>query len=271
MRRHRVLAALLVAIPLWAAAQEEEPPPFENQALLDIVAMAEANVAVDVMLARVDQIGEFPVLDGRDLAELKRRGVSDKVLLRMIELSTPEEAATPTRENVEPEEPVVPLPEGAAEIEVKVRRPFPVTYFEVAVDSRLVHTEGWIWQGSAEGEHHLKRPFPTRGPDPVTAFSSPVDPGSYAVKVGFAVSQVKGDPGTEWGEWAGEEYVTRGMRAIGEPLPGEAPSGNVGAECSVRAGQVCRVMVTFARTSPTSLGGMPIYSVRYRSEVDERR
>jgi len=271
MRRHAILVVLFMALPLLVGAQDETPPSFDNPAIQDVLAMVEANLAPDVMIARVNKIGVFPELDGRDLAELKRQGVPDKVLLRMIELSVPEEVPTPAKPGLEPEQPVVPLPEGAAELRVVVKRPFRVTYYEVVVGEDVVHTEGKIWEGSVEGGRHLKRPVGIRGKNQVTAYSTPVDPGKYPIRVGFAVSTVKGDPADEWGEYAGEEYVTRGIRAIGEALPGEAPSGNTGTECQAREGQVCEVTVTFTRTSPTRLGGLQVYSVRYQTEISERR
>jgi hypothetical protein len=85
---------------------------------------------------------------------------------------------------------------------------------------------------------------------------------------------VESDPADEWGEYAGEHYVTRGVRAAGEKIQGQHEGGNPGVVCDVTAGQTCEVTATFDRTRPTRLGGLPIYSVRYRtrvSEVDEFR
>lgn len=267
MRRQAVLAVVFMALPLLLGAQEETPPSFDNPAIQDVLAMVDADLSEGLILARVDKIGAFPELTGPDLAALKRYGVPEPVLLRMIELGVPGD--TPAAVEPAPEPLVAALPEEAAQIKVIVERPFRVTYYEVVVDDELVHTEGRIWEGSVEGGRHLKRPVAVRGKGPVTAYSSPVDPGSYSVVVGFAVSSVQGDPADEWGEYAGEEYVTRGIRATDDVLPGGKPSGNPGARCELNAGEICEVTATFASTSPSALGGLPRYSVQYRTEVLE--
>ncbi len=266
------LLAVTIALTLPAAAQEK-PSAFDNPAVQEVLAMVEAGVSENVMTARIEKIGAFPELDGRELAELKRRGVPDSVLLLMLQMTAPK-AAPPTGAS-DAQQPVAqpdaPIPEGLGLVRVVVERPIRVTYYEVVVAGDLVHSEGRLWEGSSGAGMHLKRPSFVRGKDPILAYESPVDPGKHVVGVGFAVSTVEGDPSDEWSEYAGEHYETRGILATGVDLPGQAPMGNPGAECQVFADQVCEVVATFERTSPSRLGGLPIYSVHYRVEVDDRR
>jgi len=266
------LLAVTIALTLPAAAQES-PSALDNPAIQEVLAMVEAGVSKDVMTARITKIGAFPELDGRELAELKRRGIPDSVLLLMLQLTAPT-AVAPTGSAEGPQagaEPEAPIPEGLGLVRVVVERPIRVTYYEVVVTGELVHSEGRLWEGSVGAGRHLKRPTFVRGRDPILAYQSPVDPGSHAVGVGFAVSTVEGAPSDEWSEYAGEHYETRGIRATADDLPGGAPVGNPGAECQVFAGQVCEVVATFEKTSPSRLGGLPIYSVHYRVEVNDRR
>jgi hypothetical protein len=199
--------------------------------------------------------------------------VPDSVLLLMLQMTAPSTPAytTPPGAHQSGAEPTGPIPEGLGLLRVVVKRPIRVTFLEVVVGGEAVHTEGKLWEGSVGAGKHLKRPVFVRGTDQIVAYQSPVDPGSHSVAVGFAVSTVEEDPSDEFGEYAGEHYQTRGIRGTGAPLAGQAPMGNPGVECQVFEGQVCEVVATFEKTSPSRLGGLPIYSVHYLVEVTNRR
>jgi hypothetical protein len=272
MRWQLVMIAAMIAIAPYAGA-EDDSSAFDHPAVRDVLAMVEADVAENVMTARVVKLGSFPELDGRELAELKRRGVPDSVLLLMLQMTTPSRTTpyAPSGGQQAGLEPDAPVPEGLGLLRVVVKRPIRVTFLEVAVGGEAVHTEGNLWEGSVGAGQHLKRPVFVRGTEQIVAYQSPVDPGSHNVAVGFAVSTVEEDPSDEFGEYAGEHYQTRGIRATGAPLAGQAPMGNPGVECQVFEGQVCEVVATFEKTSPSRLGGLPIYSVHYLVEVTSRR
>jgi hypothetical protein len=102
-------------------------------------------------------------------------------------------------------------------------------------------------------------------------FESAVAPGRHTATVGFAVTEVRQDPGEVWGQEAGEHYETRGIRATSSFLPGQAPSGNPGAVCDIGAGQLCEIVVTPQYTSSELLRGASVYNVRYRVSVVDRR
>jgi hypothetical protein len=263
-----VLLAVALALASPTAAQEKSSA-LDHPAIKDVLAMVEAALSEGVMSARVEKIDAFPELDGRELAVLKRKGVPDAVLLMMLEKAVPggRAPATAPAAPAPDVEPPVKVPEDAGLIRVLVERPFKVTYYEVVVDGQAVHTEGRLWEGSVDAGGHLMRPRAVRGKGSILAYESPVAPGSYPAGVGFAVSVIEGDPSDEWSEYAGEHYVTRGIRATGDSLPGQAPVGNPGAVCEVRVGQVCEVVASFGKSSPSTLGGLPVYSVRYRVDV----
>jgi hypothetical protein len=238
-----------------------------NPAVQEVLVMADAGLEQSVIFARVEAIGAFPELDGHDLAELKRRGVSDAILLRIIELGTPDGR---------PSQNETPIPEqtlagdDSGSIRVYVERPFRITYYEVTLDGKLVHTIGEIHEGSASAGRKLKRPVAISQSERFVAFEGTMAPGTTTVSVGYAVSMVESDPADEWGEYAAEHYLTRGIRATGVALPGQDERGNPGATCVLEAAQVCEVTAYFDRTTPARLGGFPVYSVRYEVRAIDR-
>jgi hypothetical protein len=268
--RCRLIAAAAVVLVAAIAAPDEGLSSLEHPGVKDVLAMAEAGASEKVMAARVEQMEGFPPLDGHELAELKRRGVPDAVLLMMIERTAPQK---PTNEGssskAEPDG--QPVPSGTGLLRVSVDRPFPVTFCEVVVNGELVHQEGKLWFGAVGAGGSLPRPRTVRGSGRFMAYASPMPPGRHTISVGFAVSTVEEDRGASWAEHAGEQYLTRGIRSTGESLAGQAPLGNPGAECDLVEGNVCDVVATFERSSPSTLGGLPVYSIRYDVEVTTHR
>jgi len=251
------------------AAAQEGQPALEHPAIEEVLAMADADASPELITARVEQIEEFPVLDGRQLAELKRRGVPDAALLVMLARATPavrSPTTAPTGAQPRAAASII-VPEGAGLVRVTVERPFPVTFLEVVLDGGVVHSEGRLWEGAVDPGGMLPRPFELRGPEPLVAYASPVVPGRHELAIGFAVTVVDQDRGAQWGGQVGEHYTSRGTRATGEALSGEAPAGNPPAVCELAAGEVCEVVATLQRSSPSVLGSGPYYSVWYRVQT----
>ena len=64
-------------------------------------------------------------------------------------------------------------------------------------------------------------------------------------------------------------YVTRGIRAAGEPLENQTDGDNPGAVCKISEGQICEVTAHFEGRKPTPLGGLPEYSVSYEVMIED--
>jgi len=239
----------------------------DDPAIQQIATMAEAGMSEQVILAKAAQIGAFPVLSGDDLTRLKELGISDAVLVFMIEHAQ-EEIHIPT--------PAPPTPAPATDtgaedpeggIRVIVDRDFRITYYEVVIDDEIVQHAGKLWEGKSDPGVMLRRPRILKGDAVNTAYEAAVEPGSYEISVGFAFSTVEGDPRDEWGEYEGEWYVTRGIRATGEPLPNQQDGDNPGAVCTMAKGQICEVRARLGSKRPTPLGGLPDYSITYEVTI----
>jgi hypothetical protein len=264
-----LLAAMAVGTPVELAARTDALDDSATRAVLEMISSGQTDEEV---LEKLDELAPFPEFNGHDLAELKRRGASDRVLLRMLELSgsggTPQPAAVTTPRRPVPE---LTAPLGESMIRVLVDCPFDVTYFEIALDGEIKDTKGKLWKGSVGAGEHLAPPpnVTVKGSDEL--FESAVAPGRHTATVGFAVTRVRQDPSGVWGQEAGEYYDTRGIRATSSFLPGQAPSGNPGAVCDLRAGQLCEITVTPQYSSSPLLGGASVYNVRYQVSVVDRR
>jgi len=233
----------------------------------------------------VDKPNDLAVLqvDADDLVALHEAGVSEEAMVRMIQLgaaapaeSVPPAAAAPAPAPIttskavvapvtEASEPISVDPSGR--IEVILKRDFRITFFEVAIDGETSASSGRLWEGASEPGMMLRRPGRVRKDNTFTALDLAVEPGSYEVAVGFAVSVVEDDPdlNDEWGKFTVERYVNRGVRAMESPEdPAEGEWGTPAAiNCTVAAGKTCTVTATLERRAPTRLGGIPVYSVSY--------
>jgi hypothetical protein len=264
-----LMVTVAVAIPLDLAARTD---PLEHPATTKVLEMITAGQTDEEILDQIDELAPFPEFNGHDLAELKRRGVSDRVLLRMLEMTGNGAAARPTSVTTPRETSPELAPEARGGlIRVLVDCPFDVNYLEVALNGEIQSTRGELWKGSVGTGEHLDPPPDVADQELAVLFESPVAPGRHIAAVGFAVTEVRQDPSEVWGQEAGEHYETRGIRAIPSVLPGQAPIGNVVALCDIWAGQLCEVVATRQYTSSTLLRGASVYNVRYRVSVVDRR
>ena len=266
-RRVIVLAVSALAFCIAPSYHANASSALDEAAVQQIITMAKAGLSEQVILAKAEQVGAFPVLSGDDLAELKTIGVTDSVLVFMIEHAQKKidaAAAAPAPSTID---------ETAAEqapatgIRVVIDRGTRITYYEVAIDSEIVHHSGKLWEGKSDPGIMLRRPRVLRGDAIFNAYEATVEPGAYDVSIGYAFSSVEGDPRDEWGEYEGEWYVTRGIRAVGTPLSNQKEGDNPGAVCEVAEGLVCEVTVRLEGQRPTPLGGLPDYSISYDTRI----
>ncbi len=272
-----VATAIAVLLVSWVSpAHASEPSAaLEDSRVVEVLAMVDGGLSLEIIWAKVHDIGSFPELSGKDLVSLKEHGVPDRVLVRMIELeqaaaATPAVPATPALVlPVVAPVPEVPVVTGA--IRVVIERPFMITYYEVAVDGEMLAHRGKLWEGMSEPGHILQRPskIGKRKDTMITALETDLTPGSHEVAVGFASTWVEDDSDYNgFGKFNQEFYVNRGVRAVAadDDIKGEWGTKTAIA-CDVEAGQTCVVTATLEKHAPTGLGGIPIYSVRYATEV----
>jgi len=254
--------AVLCIAPVAAAG---EASALDDPVVTEIVTLAEAGMSEQVILAKARQIGAFPVLSGSDLARLKDVGVSDQVLVFMID--HPRGAAQKPSPTPAAAESGVVAEETHGGVRVVINRGVRITYAEVAIDGEIVEHAGKLWEGKSDPGVMLRRPAVLRGDQIFTAYEAALEPGIHEVSVGFAFSTVASDPNDEWGEYSGESYVTRGIRAIGEPLENQKDGDNPGAECTITEGQICEVTAHLQSRKPTPLGGLPEYGISYDTRI----
>jgi hypothetical protein len=267
--RAAVPLVTVCALCIATVADASESAGLQDAAVQQIITMARAGLSERVILAKAEQIAAFPVLSGDDLARLKEIGVTDQVLVFMIEHAQPTPMASPAA-------PASPETAASASeraptsgIRVVIDSDTRITYREIAIDDEVVHQSGKVWDGRSDPGVMLRRP-PVLTGDPIsTAYEVEVEPGIYDVSAGFAFSTVEGDPRDEWGEYEGEWYVTRGIRATGPPLPNEKDGANPGAVCEIAEGQICVVTARFEGQRPTPLGGLPDYSISYVVSIED--
>lgn len=264
-----LVASIAISMPTGVVALSSALEDPNTAAVLEMIAEAQSE---EEILERIDDLAPFPAFDGHDLAELKRRGVSDRVLLRMLELTSsrgaPQPAALTTPRGPTPASTV---PAEASLIRVLADFPFDVAYVEFALDGEVKGSRGELWHGSVGAGEHLLPPPDVIVEGTSELFEWTVEPGRYTAAVGFAVTKIRQLSDEVWGQDAGESYDTRGIRATSTFLRGQAPTGNPGVVCSLRAGQLCEIRVTPEYTSSTLLGGASVYSVRYQVSVIDRR
>jgi len=265
-----LMATIGIALASDLAAQSNVLDHSATTTVLQMIAEGQTD---DEILDVVEELAPFPEFDGRDLAELKRRGVSDQVLLRMLELSGSHTATRPasaTSPGAEPS-PTFATPSSGGLIRVLVDCPFDVSYLEVVLDGEIKETRGELWTGlvSTNQLHEPPLDVPVEKLDVLLEVAVP--PGRHTAAVGFAVTEVRVNQSEVLGDEAGEHYVTRGIRATSAFLPGQAPSGNPGVMCDVVVGQLCEIVATPQHTSSALLSGASIYSVRYRTTFVDLR
>jgi len=277
-RLFSLAAALLVAASALATTGA-----LEDERVQEILTLARAGIPASVILAEVEDIGSFPELDADDLVALHEAGVSEEAMVRMIQLGAkapvepaPSVAAAPAPAPVQTggaaAAPVTDVPEPtvadpAGRIEVVLKRDFRITFYEVLIDGETNASSGRLWEGESEPGMMLRRPGRVRKDNTFTALDLDVEPGSYEVAVGFAVSVVEDDPdlSDEWGKFTVEQYINRGVRASASPEDPVAGEWGTPAaiDCTVAAGETCTVTATLERRAPTRFGGIPVYNVSY--------
>ncbi len=268
-----VLIAMTSVSPVYAGEQKSA---LEDSRVVEVLAMVDGGLSSKIIWAKIHDIGSFPELSGTDLVYLKERGVPDNALVRMIELeqaAAPAPAVPAAPAMVPPvTAPVPQIPGDTGTIRVVIKRPFMITYYEVAVDGEILAQHGKLWEGMSEPGHILKRPGKVgkRKDTMITALETDVTPGSHDVAVGFAVTWVEDDSDhNEYGKYNQEFYVNRGVRAVAADDDHEGEWGTKTAiACDVQPGQTCVVTATLEKRAPTGLGGLPIYSVSYQTTID---
>ncbi len=268
-----VLIAMMSVFPADAGEQQSA---LEDSRVVEVLAMVDGGLSLEIIWAKVHDIGSFPELSGTDLVSLKEHGVPDRVLVRMIELeegSAPAPAAAPAPAVVPPvAAPVPEVPGSTGAVRVVIERPFMITYYEVAIDGEMLAHRGKLWEGMGEPGHILQRPSKVgkRKDTLITALDTDLTPGLHEVAVGFAVTRVEDDADdNEYGKYNQEFYVNRGVRAIAADDDHEGEWGTKTAiACDVRPGQTCVVTATLGKRAPTRLGGIPIYSVSYQTTME---
>ncbi|MCP4902763.1 MAG: hypothetical protein GY906_37860 [bacterium] len=277
------LALMSIVLTLFGAgvAFAETPAALEHPAVQEVLVMVDAGLSERVIFERVSNIGEFPDLNADTLAALAKRGVTEAILVRMIELEAEPAAleplvalpaASPVAEPIATAAPSVVskvgLAPGQAGIKVVVERAFKITFLEVEVNGGNAGTEGKLWEGEGMMGERLRRPRWVKTEMPFIAFEGPVAPGTNSVGVGFAISQViMDDPDDEWGEYSHERYVSRGLRSSGVKIGEGKERDTEPVTCQVSAGEICEVTATLEKRSPTKLGGIPTLSVSYEVRV----
>ncbi|MCD4749542.1 MAG: hypothetical protein K8R59_09215 [Thermoanaerobaculales bacterium] len=283
-----VIVFAFVAVAFFGLAAPgmtgETSPALNDARVQEVITMVKGGLSLDLLIVKINDIGNFPELSGSDLVALKGKGVSERALVRMVELEEPPMSPAP------PEEPppaMIPPPveapaaaEGPAAaqapkafLRVEIERPFMITYYEVALDGEVLAHKGKLWDGTSEPGQKLKRPsrIGRRKITQFTALETEVSPGAHEVAAGFAVTWVEddSDDNDDWGEFAHEFYVNRGVRAIAEKdeHPGEWFEAST-ATCDVELGQTCVVKVLFEKRAPSAFGGLSNYSVSYKVEVE---
>ncbi len=270
-----VATAIAVLLVAWVSPAHagDSSSALEDGRVVEVLAMAEGGLSQYVILSKVEDIGSFPEISGTDLVYLKEHGVPDGALVRMIELEEGS-APAPAAPMVIPPiaVPVPEIPENTGAIRVVIERPFMITYYEVAVDGEMLAHRGKLWEGMSEPGHILKRPskIGKRKDTMITALETDVAPGSHEIAVGFASTWVEDDSDNNgYGKFNQEFYVNRGVRAVAadDDIKGEWGTKTAIA-CDVQPGQTCVVTAKLEKHAPTGLGGIPIYSVSYRTNTE---
>ncbi len=185
--------SLMLAVSLTlasAAASADQASILEHPVIGEIVSMIEADVGQEVIVARILQMEAVPTLTGEEIAALKRRGVTDVVLLALVRAATP---GSP-RLGAPAAESTADRAVASSAIRVMIAPSFPVTHYEVSVDDLTVATRGTLFVGESEPGRILKRPQRFSLEESVVAFEGKITPGEHSVLVGFAVTRVDEDP-----------------------------------------------------------------------------
>lgn len=268
-----LLALVLLWIPAFAQAAQDSKG-LDDPAIKELMAMVEAKIADDVIMARLSKLA-VPELTGQQLAELKKRGVSDRVLGALVTIagrrSTPkpvpkppaaQASPAPTGQKAPPEADL--LPEGMGRVRIIFKSPFPVTRYEALIDGRRVAERGDVLDGESEPGQFLPRPGRIRIKGGETVYQGELPAGDHQILAGFAVSEVESDPNDEWSEFSRERYLSRGIRAAERAAAGKDWGANTPAVCHLKEGQTCVVTVTFGKRRTRMFGGRSAYTVRYK-------
>lgn len=271
------LVSVLLAVAPAANAPSDEADGLDHPAIREVLAMVEAGVGNEVILARVERMKTVPELSGEEIAALRKKGVGDRVLLALIERGgrtpVPPAAAapavpppaTPPASAVPPK----PAPGGTAAVRVVLESGFPLNYLEVRLDGETVHTLGRALRGESEQAGFLPRPETIRPGKDRVVFERAVPPGRHEIDVGFAVTRVEGDPEDEWHEYSREAYASSGVGLEGSAVRSAGDgewSDRPPAVCEVTAGATCEVVVT-PRKQGRARGGLTSYGLSYRVSV----
>lgn len=255
-----VIALYLYGVLISSSAAAQTDPVLEHPVIREVVEMVEAGVGDEVIIARIGQMSDLPSLSGDAIAALKRKGVSDRVLLELVQNARGEDTAPKAS----------PRAEGASVLRVILESPFPVSFYEIAVDGRVVATRGETYEGQSEPGRALRQPRSFRVDGAESAYEEAIEPGEHRILVGFEVSRVEDDRRDDWMEYGRQQYVSSGVRAEEKDSAEKNWGANHVAICRVEVGQVCVVNVRFDSKSPTRFGGLPVYSVTYQVEMSPR-
>ena len=261
LRRVAAIALFLLTLTATTAAPAaQEASALRHPALQEVLAMLAANLGEEVILARVVRLEAVPPLSGQALADLKSRGASDRLLLALLAANRDVDGTEPVSPSVSPSSP------AAARLRIVIAPSFAVTQYRVAIDGESVHTEGTVPEGRSEPGRILRQPHRIALDEPRVAWDGEVAPGTHAVQVGYAMVRVEVDPHDDWLEYSRQSYSASGVR-LPDQADGDGWSLAAPALCEVAATQVCEVVATFGKRSPTAFGGLPHYSVSYDVSV----
>lgn len=247
----------VVASTLLATADppraELRQDPMGAPAVQEVVAMLEAGLGEEVIVARVAQLSDVPELTGQILSALKDRGATDRVLLALI--------AASDRGVVRP------APAGPRGwLRVVVAPSFSVSQLGVSVDGTTVATQGVLPRGESEPGRMLPQPSRIELDQPLVVWEGETDPGAHLVQLGFGVARIEVDPNDIWLEYSRQSYTASGVLLPNEPARSGWQEGHA-AICQVGPGERCQVVATFEKRAPTRFGGLPLYLVSYDVSV----
>ncbi len=295
------LMAFAIVCTLGASIFANNEPALEQAAIKEVIAMVEGGVADYVIIARIEKMEQVPLLGGQELAVLKKKGVSDQVLLALVESATAKSRLSKTR--AEPSAAAAegvtqasaspapapaltplspgrtatlaplsqsvpePLPEGAGLIRVRLRSSFRISYYEVVLDGRSVATKGAILTGQSEPGMVLARASFFRPDKDEIIFEQIVPKGQHALLIGFAISEVNSDPEDPLNEYSRESYESRGVRAETSTSATGLWGVNRPAICKIAEGEICELSARLSKRRTRRFGASTIYAVDYKIRI----
>ncbi len=264
---------------LCTPARADEKSALDHPAIKEILVMVEAGVGDRVIFAKLKSMDSIPVLSGAEIAQLKEKGFGDALLESLVlmggsnsvpvagkkagSMPAAAAAATSARLSVATPGPEA-LPEGAAKIRVLLNSSFRISYYEVIFDGRKVAERGAILEGrSGPGEVLARADFFRLKKDELV-FEQIVPAGRHELLVGYALSEVDGNPEDPFNEYSREKYVSRGVRAEEKAATSGAWGVNHAAVCEPAAGETCTITATFKKLRSRIFGGVSVPAVKYK-------